>query len=79
MPADRPAPRQRSGPSYETAMTPRYPAARLLRLVVVWAGVLFGGLAFAASEEPKTPFDVAGGDLEDSGPLRWNYTDIRPI
>jgi hypothetical protein len=46
---------------------------------VVWADVLFGGLAFAASEAPKTPFDVAGGDFEDSGPLRWNYTDIRPI
>ncbi len=39
-----------------------HPATRLLRLVVLWAGVLLGGLVFAVPEALKTPFDVAGGD-----------------
>jgi hypothetical protein len=47
-------------------MNPCQPATRLLRLVVVWAGVVFGSLGLAGSETPKTPFDVADGDAAET-------------
>lgn len=43
-------------------MNPCHPAARLLRLVVLWVGVLLGSLALAESAAPKKVFDIPGGD-----------------
>lgn len=56
----------RDPPPYETVMNPCYPAARRLRHVVLWVGLLLGGLASAETSTPKTAFDVAGGDAAET-------------
>ena len=67
MPAARPKPfLLGSQPPYENPMNPSHPAARRLRLVVVWAVLVMGSLVAAESGAPRTLFDVAGGDAADT-------------